>query len=307
MTELRAHPIIATVEESRRQFLAIVEHIRPELHRYCARMTGSAADGEDIVQDTLARAYFQLPELTELPPLRPWLFRIAHNRAIDFHRSSTRRAVEEIDEVAQVAADVAHEPDAILMRQQAVRVAVATFLTIAPVQRACVILKDVLEHSLDEIADQLSLSVPAVKAALHRGRERLRTVSDAAAPETPVRPVSVTLRRYSNMFNAHDWDGLRAMLSDDVKLDLVSRRKAEGRRDVGIYFTNYGRTIDWSVAPALIDGREGLVVYGQVSPTHPSYFVELEFSDDRVTVIRDFRYVPYIARESNFEVHLEQT
>src|SRR5438445_324884 len=81
-----AHSIITTVDEGRKQFLALVDHVRPDLHRYCARMTGSIADGEDVVQDTLARAYYQLPELLELPPLRPWLFRIAHNLAIDHWR-----------------------------------------------------------------------------------------------------------------------------------------------------------------------------------------------------------------------------
>jgi DNA-directed RNA polymerase specialized sigma24 family protein len=72
--------IVSKLEEGRRQFLALVDHVRPELHRYCARMTGSIADGEDIVQETLARAYYELSELKELPALRSWLFRIAHNR-----------------------------------------------------------------------------------------------------------------------------------------------------------------------------------------------------------------------------------
>ena len=63
--------ILVTLEEARRQFLTLVEDVRPELHRYCTRMTGSVADGEDVVQDTLARAYYQLSEQKELPPLRP--------------------------------------------------------------------------------------------------------------------------------------------------------------------------------------------------------------------------------------------
>ena len=50
--------LIGVLEQGRRQFLALVEHVRPELHRYCARMTGSAADGEDVVQETLARGYY---------------------------------------------------------------------------------------------------------------------------------------------------------------------------------------------------------------------------------------------------------
>ena len=57
------------------QLLALADEVRPELHRYCARLMGSVIDGEDIVQDTLVRAYAALPQLEETTPLRPWLFR----------------------------------------------------------------------------------------------------------------------------------------------------------------------------------------------------------------------------------------
>src|SRR5262249_49131030 len=87
---------------------ALVANVRPELHRYCARMTGSIADGEDVVQDTLARAYYALPELDPVPPLRPWLFRIAHNRAIDHNRRYDRRMREPLDDGALLHA--AHDP-----------------------------------------------------------------------------------------------------------------------------------------------------------------------------------------------------
>jgi RNA polymerase sigma factor (sigma-70 family) len=83
--------IFSKLQEGRRQFLALVENVRPELHRYCARMTGSIAEGEDIVQDTLAHAYYELAELKELPAMRSWLFRIAHNRALDYLRRYDRR------------------------------------------------------------------------------------------------------------------------------------------------------------------------------------------------------------------------
>src|SRR5438128_11489250 len=72
--------LIGDLRLTRERFATLVAEIRPELHRYCARMTGSIADGEDVVQDTLARAYYALAELDEVPPLRAWLFRIAHNR-----------------------------------------------------------------------------------------------------------------------------------------------------------------------------------------------------------------------------------
>ena len=82
-TEAAAHDdLIGVLEQGRKRFLALVADVRPELLRYCARMTGSVADGEDVVQETLARACYELSQLAELPALRPWLFRIAPHRAI---------------------------------------------------------------------------------------------------------------------------------------------------------------------------------------------------------------------------------
>ena len=298
--------IIATLEEGRRQFLALVADIRPGLHRYCARMTGSLADGEDVVQDTLARAYYQVAELKTLPPLRPWLFRIAHNLAIDHLRRSAYRASEPLDEAIDIADDDRREPDQLLARSQAVGLAIGSFLSLAPAQRACVILKDVLDHSLDEIADQLQLSVPAVKAALHRGRAALRelaTAVPAAAPVPAVAP-SPTLVRYTALFNAHDWDAVRAMLADDVRLDLVSRRPAALRRDVAVYFTNYEKTVGWHLVPARLDGRDVIAVTsGPDSAASPRYFIELDMTrDGHIAAIRDFRYVPYILQDAAIEL-----
>jgi RNA polymerase sigma-70 factor (ECF subfamily) len=62
---------------------ALASKLRPELHRYCARLMGSVIEGEDGVQDAFARALVAVNELDAAPPLRPWLFRIAHNRALD--------------------------------------------------------------------------------------------------------------------------------------------------------------------------------------------------------------------------------
>ncbi|MGJ7507074.1 sigma-70 family RNA polymerase sigma factor [Variovorax sp. GT1P44] len=301
-----ASEIIATLEEGRRQFLALVADIRPDLHRYCTRMTGSVADGEDVVQDTLARAYYQLPELKELPPLRPWLFRIAHNRAIDHWRHDVRMRTEPTEAALDLADDAAREPDSALARSQALRAALSCFLQLAPAQRGCVILKDVLDHSLEEIATELDLSVPAVKAALHRGRTLLAQLSDAPAePSVSPKaraPISPALLRYASLFNARDWDGVRAMLADEVRLDLVSRRKAAGRREVGIYFTNYDRQADWHLVPAWLDGREVLAVLRAPGASRPDYFIEFQWRDGRVSNIRDFRHVSYIAQEAPIEL-----
>jgi RNA polymerase sigma-70 factor (ECF subfamily) len=296
-----AAAVISALEEGRRQFLALVDHVRPDLHRYCTRMTGSVADGEDVVQDTLARAYYELSEFKELPPLRPWLFRIAHNRAIDHLRREAYRAGEPLEAALEIADDRDREPESALARTQAVNAAISCFLELAPAQRGCVILKDVLDHSLEEIAAELDLSLLAVKAALHRGRGQLRALSSTPAPPAPAgaaRAVSPALARYASLFNAHDWDGVRAMLADDVRLDLVSRRKAAGRREVGVYFTNYERHGQWHLRPAWLDGREVLAVMSDAGAERAAYFVELGWADGRVSTIRDFRFVPYIAQEA---------
>ena len=169
--------ILSELQEGRRQFLALVEDVRPQLHRYCARMTGSVVEGEDIVQDTLAHAYYELAELKELPAMRSWLFRIAHNRALDYLRRYDRRMGEPLDDAFDIVDDAVLNPEDALAQDQAVRAAVSRFLELVPAQRSCVILKDVLDYSLDEIAALLELSEPAVKAALHRGRERLIEVA----------------------------------------------------------------------------------------------------------------------------------
>src|SRR6478609_7462990 len=96
-------PVVSALHESMRCFLQLVSGVRPDLHRYCARMTGSVADGEDIVQDTLARAYYALSEMESVPELRPWLFQIAHNRALDHLRRYERRMSEPLDSVAESA------------------------------------------------------------------------------------------------------------------------------------------------------------------------------------------------------------
>ena len=290
--------LVAELHAGRQRFLALVGELRPELHRYCARMTGSIADGEDVVQDTLARAYYALSELEELPPLRPWLFRIAHNRAIDFRRRYDQRMQRPLDAMQASLRDPAPDPEDALAHDRAVAAAVCQFVELPAVQRSCVILKDVLDHSLDDIAALLDLTVPAVKAALHRGRVRIRELRPGPdAPGAASAPPSPDVIRYTRLFNARDWDAVRAMLAEDVRLDLVSRVQRAGRRDVGAYFTNYSKHDDWHLAPAWLDGREVIAVSrGPGEPPH--YFVEVIWTAGAITEIHDFRYVPYIAREA---------
>jgi RNA polymerase sigma-70 factor (ECF subfamily) len=87
-------------------FLETISTLRPSLHSYCARMTGSVMDGEDVVQEALIEAYRKLDQFDESRPLKPWLFRIAHNRCIDFLRRKGVR--DEAEAAAAVPEAVKH-------------------------------------------------------------------------------------------------------------------------------------------------------------------------------------------------------
>jgi RNA polymerase sigma-70 factor (ECF subfamily) len=292
--------LLPQLQQARREFLALVEKLRPDLHRYCARMVGSVVDGEDVVQDTLARAYYELSALREPPALRAWLFRIAHNRALDHMRRYERRMSEPLDADSDQLIDPESDPETILPREQAVEIAIARFAELAPAQRSCVILKDVLDHSLEEIGELLTLSVPAVKAALHRGRARLQVLANKQQKEDLApRPATPVIRKYAELFNARDWDAVRAMLADDVRLEVVSVTRRRGRKEVGIYFHNYDNRLDWHVAPAWLDGREVLAVLHNAGSTVVRSLIELVVRNGRIAQIRDLHHIPYIMAEAH--------
>jgi len=282
----------ASIADAREQFLALVAGVRPELHRYCARLTGSVIEGEDIVQDTLAKAFYALSLLVEVPPLRPWLFRIAHNAALDFLKSHGKRYVEPVADVEEVAG-FEDTPDPAV-----VRAALARFLTLPVTQRSAVILKDVLGHSLEETAETMGTTVMAVKAGLVRGRKQLQAEAGAAAAEKA--PSRSDLERYAALFNARDWDGVRALISDDCRLDLVSKSQRQGKQ-VGMYFARYEKE-NLSARVVRVDGQLALGVFtADAAGLQPAYFILLEHAAGKVTYIRDFRYVPYIALEAIIE------
>lgn len=280
-------PAPAGFAQAREQFLAMVGAIRPELHRYCARLTGSVIEGEDIVQDTLARAFYALSMMPEVPPLRPWLFRIAHNAAIDFLRRHGHKYTEARDDLDD-AIGFDDRPDPAV-----VRAALSRFLVLPVSQRSAVILKDVLGHSLDDAAAVMGATVAAVKSALVRGRGRLRDAeAEPAALDAGRR---AELDRYAALFNAGDWDGVRALIGEDCRLDLVAKSQRRGKA-VGAYFANYEKlAVRLSVVE--LDGELALAAHldGQA---RPAYFIVLTWDAGRVQLIRDFRYVSYIADEA---------
>jgi len=272
----------------------LMTSLRPRLHRYCARMVGSAIDGEDVVQEALAKAAEAAPGAGAIERPESWLFRIAHNAALDALRRRKRRA----EVGAWVDPAVLADAGAVADSRVAATWSLAVFMRLPAAQRSSAVLVDVLGYSLTETAGILGVSLAAVKAALHRGRLRLR---ELAAPDAiQAAPLAAAemdrLRAYADRFNARDFDALRDLLAEDAKLDLVNRTRLDGRKDVSIYFTRYEERSDWRFAPGLAEGRPALLAS---DPSDASgtvrWIVLLGWRDGRILTIRDFKYAPYVA------------
>ena len=165
-------------------------------------------------------------------------------------------------------------------------------------QRSVVILKDVLDQSLEEIAGMLDLTVNAVKAHLARGRARLKAINAQAPAKPAARPPSSAVARYVALFNQRDWDALRAMLAEDVRLNQSTYPPRAGVADVGRFFGFYAGFTPVRLVPAWLDGREVIAVYDGPQAAKPSYFMWLEWTDGRISFIHDYRYVRYVADDA---------
>jgi RNA polymerase sigma-70 factor (ECF subfamily) len=277
------------------ELIRLLTTLRPGLHRYCSRMLGSAFDGEDVVQDVIAKLLVSPPEATIERP-ENWVFRIAHNEALDALRRRKRQTDFTVDMDLAELRDLESAADTEL----AAHANLHTISQLPIVQRSAIVLIDVLEHSIGEAAKILGVTTAAVKSALHRGRVRLRELTanpelheDALSPREAQR-----VREYAEQFNARNFDALRALLADDVRLDLVNRTRLNGRKDVSIYFTRYSERFDWHIEAGIVEGRAALLVHKPLDPT-VAYVVMLEWQDDRITSIRDFHYATYVMQSLN--------
>src|SRR5215469_16567308 len=271
-------------------FLETITHLRPSLHRYCTRMTGSVMDGEDLVQDALFDAYRKLDSFDDSLPLKPWLFRIAHNRCIDFLR---RREVRETAEAA------AQEPDSVEPAEPigaiVHRAVEHLVLMLPPKERACVLLKDVFDYSLEEIAELVDSTVGGVKAALNRARTKL---ADSPPREKPTRSTSPELKRvmqlYVERFNRRDWDGVRELVSADARLNIAER--FAGKFSEAPYFFNYERwPVPWKLALGEVDGEPMVIILERGADTWTARSaIRFDMIGQRIERIVDYVHCPWV-------------
>ncbi|MER8958341.1 MULTISPECIES: sigma-70 family RNA polymerase sigma factor [unclassified Mesorhizobium] len=272
---------------------AMLVGLRPRLHRYCARMAGSVIDGEDIVQEVLIKALQAIDGGAMVERPEQWLFRIAHNAAQDHLRRRNRERSRMTEADMSVIEDPSGSADSRLAAQTSLR----SFMQLSVPQRSAVILVDVLGLSLHETCEVTGTTLAATKAALHRGRAQLKLL--ALQPEQALAPRldaddERRLRRYVDLFNARDFDAVRALIAEDVRLDVVNRVRLRGRAEVSTYFGNYDRISDWTLSLGVVDGRPAILIRDpQAADGAVRGFMLVEWRDDQVIQIRDFRYAPW--------------
>jgi RNA polymerase sigma-70 factor (ECF subfamily) len=122
---------------------------------------------------------------------------------------------------------------------------------------------------------------------------KLRELAESPPAQSPR---DAALDRYAALFNARDWEGVRAMIAQDCRLDLVGKSQRRGKA-VGAYFSRYEREAV-RLEVGTLEGRPALAAFTANAPA-PAYFILLDIADGKVESIRDFRYTPYIAADAD--------
>jgi len=283
-------------------FEAVIRDIRPKLHRYCARMTGSVIDGEDVLQITLIKAFETLTndkqgKQSQVQNIEAWLFRIAHNSAMDYFRAQARHS-----QLSQQVEMNNHDEEAVdpsLLSDELKYLSV-----LPPLQRSVLLLRDLLGYSAEEVANIMEMSVSAVKSALHRGRESAKKVSviNPAAKTSFSEKDILRAKVYAELFNLRDFDQLRLLLQQEVKLDLIDKSRRTGKEKVGNYFGNYNLAHDWYMEVGRVENQLAILAFDKKdSQSPPMYFILLEYQNKKLSFIKDFRYARYVMESANWQ------
>ncbi|WFP76832.1 RNA polymerase sigma factor [Mesorhizobium sp. WSM4906] len=289
---------MSTAKFDRAALEAMLVDLRPKLHRYAARMAGSTVEGEDIVQEAVVKALGAHDGGATVERPEQWLFRIAHNAAQDHlrrrQRERSRMTEADMTEIEDLSASAE--------TRLAAAASLRSFMQLTLAQRSAVILVDVLGLSLYETCEVTGATLAATKAALHRGRAELKTL--AAAPDDVPLPKldpdeERRLRRYIDLFNARDFDAVRALIDEDIELEVVNRTRLSGKKQASIYFGNYDRVSDWALSLGFVDGQPAILIRNPQADDAVRGFVLIDWRGDEAVRIRDFRYASYCVADAD--------
>ena len=214
------------VRKARREFLNGIEPLRPELFRFCRSLTRNVWDAEDLVQDTLMKAFAKLADVHwQVDNPRAYLFRIATNHWIDITRKGKEGDMPEGFDQQSKDAPAEQKPE---VREAITRLA----STLPPTERAAVLLKDVFNFSLEDTANYMETTVGAVKSALHRGRGKLEGAKELPPSKIAARVDEGLLDAWCEAFNARDLDKLSGLMLEDASALVVGMVQEYGRDQI---------------------------------------------------------------------------
>jgi len=273
-------------------FSSVTEPYRRELRAHCYRMVGNLEDADDLVQDTLLRAWRARSGFEGRSSLRAWLYRIATNVCLDAIKRTRRRvrvldappgsgrapSFDEVpwlqpfpDRLLEDEVPGGDEPEAAVVAKETIELAfLAAVQHLPPSQRAVLILRDVLGWSASETAEALNGSVAAVNSALQRARARLRELGQAGrlawSPVVPpTREERLVVQRYMDAHARADAAAVIELLGKDVRFSMPpTQARFEGRPAVAAFFVDLfgvGNPGDWRLVPTRANGQPAVANY----------------------------------------------
>jgi RNA polymerase sigma-70 factor (ECF subfamily) len=261
-----------------RAFMALVDPYRRVLEIHCYRMLGSRHDAEDVVQETLLRAWRSLGRFERRASVSTWLYRIATNACLDEIERRPRRAAvavepypdERVAEAVLVAPVV--DPAARYAAREGMELALLTAIQRLPGrQRAVLILRDVLGWTGPEVAELLDTTVAAVNAALQRARATTEDVVPARSARAVTRADDrELLAKYLDAWERTDIDGLVALLREDAVLSMPPERAVVGAAAIGAFWTTVSCGIGsrLRLRPARANGRPAVAFWNEDGTPH---------------------------------------
>lgn len=283
-----------SVRKLRNQFVTMTSPHRPALWSYCLNLTGSPWDAEDLVQETMLKAFSRMALLGQTVNLKAYLFRIASNAWID--RVRRERPVAETDLTTEQPASEQASDSA--ETREALEILLAT---LPPRQRVIVLLTDVFDFTASEVATMVDTTEGAVKAALHRARTTLR--SHANLEHTAIRRARVgvkpplpVIERYIEAFNKRDPSALVALMREEAINEIVGDWEEHGVEEMkksSLYYWTLEKDKTW-VEYGTLFGRP--VLFGFRTTTEHdkalSEIIALDIVDDRIVSQRWYFFSP---------------
>ncbi|MBE3590578.1 MAG: sigma-70 family RNA polymerase sigma factor [Firmicutes bacterium] len=305
-TDSTLEDLATPLRDLQRRFIALTEPHRQDLWRYCLRLTGSPWDAEDLIQETVTRAFARVAHFFQPLDMRAYLFRIATNTWMDAWRRQRPEPYEDPDTLPGLAErpDPAPEPGVVWAAMEAL----VTALT--PRQRVILLLVEVFGFRPAEVAGMVGSTEGAVKAALHRARVALEKQSGVPAPAQSPPAADPALRRlidrFVEAFNRRDADAVLSLLDAEAVHDIVGVSEERGRDVIRRNSLAEGMADpEWSRAEAgTVAGRPAVLVYfgGPDGDERLGWVIALEAAEDRVVTMRSYYFTPEFLRHASGEL-----